>query len=99
AERLWLVDPIDGTAHFIRGLPFCTTMLALIEDVTVTFSAIYDFVNDIMYYAERGRGSYQDGKRIRVSGRPLADSYIGWETHIDKPENMQKVLKLRKTSL
>ena len=45
-ERFWLADPIDGTAHFIRGMPFCTTMLALIENGKTVFSAIYDFVND-----------------------------------------------------
>src|SRR5688572_1615617 len=31
AERYWLVDPIDATAHYIRGNLFCTTMLTLIE--------------------------------------------------------------------
>jgi len=33
SNKFWLVDPIDGTAHFIRGIPFCTTMIALVEDV------------------------------------------------------------------
>ena len=42
--RLWLCDPIDGTSHFIRGLPYCTVMLALIEEGQVNFGVIYEFV-------------------------------------------------------
>jgi len=74
-ERFWLMDPIDGTVHFIRGLPFCTSMLALIENGQVTFSVIYDFVNDHMYYAEKGQGAFKDGERIHVSDRGLAEAY------------------------
>ncbi len=88
AKRLWLLDPIDGTAHFIRGLPFCTTMLALIEEGEVVFSAIYDFVSDIMYSAEKGKGATMDGKPIHVSMRSLKESYLGWETHLEKEKNL-----------
>jgi len=38
AARFWIMDPIDGTGHFIRGLPFCTSMIALVEDGHVNFS-------------------------------------------------------------
>lgn len=87
AERFWLVDPIDGTGHFVRGLPFCTTMLALIEKGEVMFSVIYDFVSDSMYVAEKGKGATMNGKVICVSNRPLAESYMGFETNLDQKEN------------
>ncbi|MCI0566388.1 inositol monophosphatase family protein [bacterium] len=86
-KRFWLVDPIDGTQHYIRGLPFCTTMLALIEDGQVILSVVYDFVNDILYSAEKGVGSFMNGKRIFVSGRPSAEAYVAWETHLDREPN------------
>jgi len=54
AESYWLMDPIDGTQHYMRGLPFATSMLALVEKGAVKAGAIYDFVNDILYYAEVG---------------------------------------------
>src|ERR1700734_335922 len=44
----WLCDPIDGTGHFIRGLPFCSVMLALVTKREVLLGIIYDFVNDVM---------------------------------------------------
>lgn len=99
ASKFWLVDPIDGTAHFIRGLPFCTTMLALIENGQVIFSIVYDFVEDVIYHAEKGNGSYKDGKRIYISDRPVNNSYIAWESRLEKPENMNIFTGLRKNSI
>jgi myo-inositol-1(or 4)-monophosphatase len=95
AEKFWLVDPIDGTAHFIRGIPFCTTMVALIDSNEVVFSAIYDFVNDVMYSAEKGQGALANEKPIHVSNRPLEGAYMAYETHLDKEENFRWFLKLR----
>ncbi len=89
ASTHWLCDPIDGTAHFIRGTPLCTTMLALVEDGRVTASVIYDFVGDVFYHAVRGQGAFRDGEPIHVSDRTLNHSWLGWETHLDKPENLR----------
>ncbi len=99
AERLWLCDPIDGTAHFVRGLPFCTTMLAHIENGAVTFSVIYDFLNDILYHAERGQGAFRNNERITVSTRPQTDAYLSWDTHTDRNGNMEIFLKLREKAV
>jgi myo-inositol-1(or 4)-monophosphatase len=99
ADSFWLMDPIDGTGLFIRGLPGCTSMLALIRDGVVVFSAVYDFVNDFMYWAERGKGAFCDKERLRVSDRPLGRAYLGWETHLDKKENEQAFHALRKMGI
>lgn len=98
AERMWLCDPIDGTVHFIRGMPFCSTMLAYIEDGRVMASWIYLFVDDVLYHAVRDDGAFRDSVPIRVSERTLAQSYMGWETHSGKPENLEKHLKLTAVS-
>ncbi len=88
AERFWIMDPIDGTAHFVRGLPFCTSQIALVVDGKITCSVIYDFVSDKMYYAEAGEGAFCESERIHVSNRPLAASYIVCESKIQKSENL-----------
>ena len=87
AKCFWLVDPIDGTAHYMRGLPFCTTMLVLIDNGEVVFSAIYDFLNDDMYWAEKGNGAYKNDTKIHVSDRSLNEAYVSIETKIFKKEN------------
>jgi len=99
AERFWLCDPIDGTAHFVRGLPFCSVMLALIEEGQVNFSAIYDFVGDVMHYARRGAGAYRNGEPMRVSDRPFDRSFIALETRIDEPANYETMRALRKRAV
>jgi len=76
SETFWLSDPIDGTGHFIRGIPCCTTMLALIDKGEVIFSVIYDFVNDDIYHAELGNGAYKNNEKISVSERNLQQSYM-----------------------
>jgi len=96
AERFWLVDPIDGTAHFVRGMPFCTTMVALIDRGQVVFGVIYDFVNDVMYAAEKGKGTTINGVSTHVSERPLRKAYLGWESKFETEEDRDKFFALKK---
>lgn len=69
----WLVDPIDGTTSFIRGLAYCTNMAALVHEGRVVAAVIYDFVNDVLYTARKGEGAYKDGQRIAVKERRPGD--------------------------
>ncbi len=82
AQRFWLVDPIDGTGNFMRGIPVCTTMLALIENGAPVFSAIYDFVADRMYWASKGRGAFRDTTRLQVSDRDIRTAWVGFEVNM-----------------
>lgn len=95
ASRLWLCDPIDGTMHFVRGLPFCSVMLALIEDGRVNFSIVYDFINDHLYHARRGAGAFLNAGPIHVSDRPLDGGYLAFETRIKKDSNAALVQRVR----
>lgn len=98
-KKLWLVDPIDGMMYYVRGIPFCTTMVALIEDEQVIFSAIYDFINDVMYHAEKGRGAFENGTKIEVSGRDIKSSVVALETNLAKPANVEIRNKVRSKSM
>ena len=98
-ERFWLADPIDCTANYVRGLPFCNTMVALIEQGRVTFSAIYHFLTDELYWAELGEGSYKDNLPIHVSSRNLKNGFIVTETHVAKPKNLSIFAKLAERTL
>lgn len=74
-------------------------MVALIEDGQVVFSAIYDFVNDIMYWAEKGKGAYREDERISVSQRPVRGCCVGIEIKLDKPENEEIRKRVREKAL
>ncbi|MBI3283162.1 inositol monophosphatase [Candidatus Curtissbacteria bacterium] len=97
-EKYWLVDPIDGTAHFVRGMPYCTTMIALIDKGEVTLSVIYNFVTEELYYASKVEGSKLNGKVINVSQRPLKEAYISIESKLDDKKSVNQFLELRRQS-
>lgn len=99
AEQFWLLDPIDGTAHFVRGNPFCTTMLALIRDGRPVFSVIYNFVTDEMFVAREGRGATKNGEKISVSSRPLTDAYLHYEVDFSKGDNLQRWLAMQEHAI
>lgn len=94
-KKFWIADPIDGTGHFIRGMPFCSSMISLIENGQVALGTIYDFVNDKLYFAKRGEGAFCNDEKIRVSSRPASNAYLGFETHIYKEENLNTFMRLR----
>lgn len=76
SERLWLVDPIDGTSLYVRGIWGCTNMAAFVDGDTTVATVIYDFVNDDCYTAIRGGGAYRNNEPIHVSERSSKQSMI-----------------------
>lgn len=97
-ETFWLVDPIDGTGHFMRGLPFSTTMICLIDGGEPVVSAIYDFVSDQMYSAATGAGATRDGMPISVSNRGLKDAYLAVEMNLSVAGNPELLRRLQLTT-
>ncbi|MEM8952414.1 MAG: inositol monophosphatase [Pseudomonadota bacterium] len=64
---LWIIDPIDGTMNFLRGVPYWSVAVALVVDHKLMMGITYDPVHDELYTARRGGGAYRDGQPIRVS--------------------------------
>jgi myo-inositol-1(or 4)-monophosphatase len=95
ADTTWLVDPIDGTAAFIRGMPFCTIIVALVEKGEVVLGVIHDIVQDDTYWAIKGQGAYCNDDSISVSTRSLSGGIVGFETRLEKPENLEKYMQVR----
>jgi myo-inositol-1(or 4)-monophosphatase len=64
---MWIVDPIDGTSNFVHGLPGFSVSIALACHGVLIIGVVYDPLRDILYWAEKGKGAWCDGKPIRVS--------------------------------
>ncbi len=63
----WIIDPIDGTKNFIRGIPFFATLIALEEAGEVTAGVMYaPALNDLLY-AREGQGAFANGRQVHVS--------------------------------
>lgn len=84
----WLLDGIDGTAAFTRGIASCTNMAARIVGNTVVAAVVYSFVNDELYVAERGKGAYKNGRPITVSDRGIHQAATRLEARADIEENV-----------
>ncbi len=58
-RRFWLVDPLDGTKEFVKGSDEFTVNIALIDDLEPVLGVIYVPAQEVLYYAEKGRGSWK----------------------------------------
>jgi myo-inositol-1(or 4)-monophosphatase len=65
---LWVIDPIDGTANFLRGMPYWSVALAYVRQERVEIGVTYDPVHDELFSARRGRGAHRNEAPMRVSG-------------------------------
>ncbi len=94
-KTYWLVDPIDGTEQFIRGIPSCRTQICLIDNGQVIWSLIYFFVRDEFYLARRGKGAVCNGDKIQIFYRPLNRSWIDVTSALSDSEFTAKIIALR----
>ncbi|HCB35776.1 MAG: hypothetical protein A3H73_00640 [Candidatus Taylorbacteria bacterium RIFCSPLOWO2_02_FULL_50_120] len=63
----WVIDPLDGTANFVNGIPLFAVSIATLQDGTPTAAVVYQPVGNSLYTAEKGKGTYWNGKRVKVS--------------------------------
>jgi myo-inositol-1(or 4)-monophosphatase len=74
----WIIDPLDGTSNFLHGIPHFAISLA-VQDASgdITHGLVYQPLTDESFWAEKGRGSWQQDRRLRVSARrDLPDALI-----------------------
>ena len=71
---LWVIDPIDGTTNYARGLPLWCVSLALVYAGEIALGLIFNPVSDEFYCAVRGHGATCNGRPLRVSGEQSPES-------------------------
>jgi len=98
--RRWIVDPLDGTRPYIRGIPTHSVLIALEEDGVPIVGVIHLPAIGITCQAEKGRGAFLNGEKIRVSSiGKLPDamgSVLGITEYADAPIGRQ-LLELTRT--
>jgi histidinol-phosphatase len=66
-DAKWIVDPIDGTTSYVRGVPIWATLLALQREGTVELGLVSAPALGRRWWALRGEGTFANGERCRVS--------------------------------
>jgi histidinol-phosphatase len=81
ARRRWIVDPIDGTKSYARGVPVWATLIALERDGTLAVGVVSAPALGARWWAARGEGAFRDGRPVRVSGvSRLEDAHLAYDS-------------------
>ena len=95
AGLVWIVDPLDGTTNFLRGIPHFAVSIACKYRGRLEHAVVLDPVRQEEFTASRGRGAQLNGRRLRVSGRTSLDGALlgtGFPFRDDQMDNLENYL-------
>ena len=99
SRHVWVIDPLDGTHNYLRGIPHFSVSIALLENGEPMHAVVYDPLRDELFTASRGDGAYLNDRRIRASTRgQLGGALLGTgfpfrqRAHLDAQLGMTKAL-------
>ena len=75
-DKIWIIDPIDGTTNFLHGIPHFAISLALKIDNKLKSGLILDPIKNEIFFAEENNGAYFNNHRIRVSNKNNIDDCL-----------------------
>lgn len=77
AEYEWVIDPIDGTWVFAKGIPTWAVMIAVVRNGEPHLGAVYFPVANELFFAEVGKGAFLNGKQLHVNNTDTLDASVG----------------------
>ena len=66
-EYFWVIDPLDGTSNFLRGIPISCVSIALMHKLEPVLGVIYDFNHDDLYFGHQESKAFINDQEIQVS--------------------------------
>ena len=95
SDFVWIIDPLDGTTNFIHGFPVYSVSIALAFRGQVQQAVVYDPTRNDLFYASKGRGAFQNDKRLRVSKRTrLTDCLISTGFPFRQGDNFKRYMQM-----
>jgi len=93
-QGLWVVDPIDGTQCFVKGLPHWSVSIAFVVDRRIEFGVVFDPNLDELFAGGRGLGAVLNGVPIAPDPAPdvTQDAFSIGFSHRSKPQEIIPVL-------
>lgn len=90
----FIIDPIDGTTNFIKGFQHSAISVALAKDKEIIIGVVLDPDLDNLFYAEKGKGAFLNGKPIHCSDCDLSGSLVLFGTCPYEHELAHKTFEL-----
>jgi myo-inositol-1(or 4)-monophosphatase len=94
SEKIWVIDPIDGTISYSNGLDSFVTAIGLLNNNGNVLSVVYQPTTDRLYFAEKEKGAYLNYNQIFInSTEKLNESIISMDHRIFRIEEYPKATK------
>jgi myo-inositol-1(or 4)-monophosphatase len=92
-DPYWIIDPLDGTVNFLFGIPIFCVSIGLARERDMLAGIIYNPVSGELFYGEKGRGAYLNGRKLRVSERKkLSECMLVTGFPYDARKNRKKIM-------
>ncbi|MCQ2146644.1 MAG: hypothetical protein MJZ16_03915 [Bacteroidales bacterium] len=75
-QYTWIIDPIDGTANYSRGIPECAISVALKKDADIIMGVVYNPYQEALFTAQKEAGAFYNGRKIEVSQKPFENGIL-----------------------
>jgi len=101
AEFLWIIDPIDGSLNYIKGIPFFAVSIGLRQNNIYRLGVVYDPCRDELFQALYHKGAYLNGRRIKpdvykegIEAYQAATIATDWPAQIKKRTMYAMIIRL-----
>ncbi|MDX1700104.1 MAG: inositol monophosphatase family protein [Melioribacteraceae bacterium] len=95
SQYTWIIDPIDGTTNFAHGLPIFSVSIGVQKGDEIIYGVIYDVMREVVYYAEKGSGAFENDKRIYVGNNPeLSKSVLVTGFAYDRSDDYREAVNI-----
>lgn len=80
SEYTWVIDPLDGTSNYAAGIPWFGVLIAVFRESEPVVAGAYLPMQDIVYYAEKGKGCYINEDKVTIRRASLHESLFAFST-------------------
>jgi myo-inositol-1(or 4)-monophosphatase len=94
SEYLWIIDPLDGTTNFSTRNPYFCVSISLLYKNEPQIGVVYAPVTADLFYAEKGKGAFLNGRKIRVADTTNIKDAMLTFCHGNKNENIDHAIEL-----
>lgn len=96
----WVIDPIDGTKQFVRGIPIWTTYVAVLENGKPIIGVSYASASNELIFAQKNKGTFLNSKKVHVSKTSnIKEAYLSFSAlnHFQEKNKLSGFLDLCNT--
>lgn len=92
SDYLWIIDPIDGTVNYSRGIKLYGISIALAKNKGVILGVVYNPITEELFTAEKEKGAFLNGQPIQVSGTEELSKSVVYTTELFKTKDIVNLL-------